>query len=78
MSVEKALEFISQVRASKALQSRVHALRGANALADLVRIAAEEGFTFTEADYREAVVQSSGGELTDEALDQLNSEMRQF
>ena len=68
MSIEAAQAFMHTARKTKALQQRLDALRGRDALNQLVAIAREAGFEFSVAEYREAVVLESGGELEDQAL----------
>lgn len=75
MSIETALKFMECARCDAKIQKQVLALRGAQALQDMVAIAAAHGFEFTEEDYRAAVVASADGELSDEALDELAREM---
>ncbi len=75
MSVAAALAFMQQVAASKELQAEIGALKGASALQDLAKIAHVHGHDFTAEEYRQAVVMESGGELSEEAIDSLASEM---
>ena len=71
-----AHEFINRVRANAALRARVSALTGAGTLGRLVAIAHEEGFEFSEDEYRAAVATASEGELSEEALDVLIQEIQ--
>lgn len=71
MSVENAEAFIAAVRSSAGLQREVDALQGRHTLARLAEIGAREGYQFSEAEYREAVVNQAGGELSPEALDEV-------
>jgi predicted ribosomally synthesized peptide with nif11-like leader len=75
MSEQTALDFIKQVRCSPVLSRRINALKGAGAVRDLVQIAAEEGFRFTEDEYRQAIVTLSNGELSEDSLNALSREM---
>ena len=75
MPQQDALRFIGFVRANSPIQEKINALRGAGALQELARIGRENGFEFTEEEYRAAVSASSNGELTPEALDELSREL---
>lgn len=75
MSVENALAFLEYLQTRDAVRRRIAQLKGAGALRDLAAIGTEEGFDFTEQEYRAAVVHLSEGELSDEALDQLVRDM---
>jgi predicted ribosomally synthesized peptide with nif11-like leader len=75
MATEQAHCFMEYARRTPEIQSRIEKLKGASAVRDLVDIAAEAGFAFTEAEYRTAVVEASNGELSDESLDELVRQM---
>jgi hypothetical protein len=75
LSEQIALDFMEKARRSPALCRRINALKGAGAVESLVKIAAEEGFVFTEEEYRKAVVTLAAGELSDDTLDALVQEM---
>ena len=75
MSREQAELFIVHVRRDDVLQEKLNAARGREALAQLVQLATERGFHFTESEYREAVVAAAEGELSSESLDSLVHEM---
>ena len=71
MSQAEAEQFIGQIGASEALQGEVALLQGKGALSKLVRLGADHGLTFTEEEYRAAVVAMTDGALSDESLDEL-------
>lgn len=75
MSQEQAERFLDHVEGDPGLRARLGALRGKDALAQLVAIAREAGFSFTEGEYRGAVVARSEGELSAESLDALIREI---
>jgi len=75
MSVENALKFMEAAAQDPDLRMRVGALSGPDTLSRLAEIAAEAGYSFTEAEYREAVAQTADGELDDEALDEAARQM---
>ena len=75
MSEANAHAFLEHVRRRPPLQKCIAALKGRSALRDLVTIAAQEGFEFSEEDYRAAIVTCSQGELSPESLDQLTRDM---
>ncbi len=75
MAITDAENFIAAVRNAPALRREVGALKGADALARLVAIAAREGHRFTEAEYRAAVVRQSRGELSEESLEEVAREL---
>lgn len=70
MSMENAREFIRTVGESPALQERLAALTGRDAVTGLCAIAAELGFQFNPEEYREAVVEEADGGLSEEAIDE--------
>jgi hypothetical protein len=75
MSEQTALDFIKHARRSPVLSRRINALKGAGAVRDLVQIAAEEDFCFTEEEYRQAIVTLSNGELSEDSITALSQEM---
>ena len=75
MSIQHAVEFMRLARRDKALQRELAALRGAGAVAELTGIAAGRGYTFTEAEYFQAAVADSNGELSEESIDALSREI---
>ena len=54
MSVAAALKFIQQVRADSGLKAQIEALGRAAELAPVIEIGQAAGFTFTDADLRQA------------------------
>jgi predicted ribosomally synthesized peptide with nif11-like leader len=54
MSVQAALQFISQVRGDLSLQDKINALGPIPDLADILPIGAEAGFNFTVEELRRA------------------------
>ncbi len=75
MGEEQAHAFLDAAERDEALRAEIAQARGAGALAALCAIAKEAGFTFTEEDYRAAIVARSGGELSTESLTELMREM---
>ena len=71
MSETEAKAFIARVGEHAALRAEVDALRGGDVLQRLVKLGAENGFQFTEEDYRQAVVSLADGELSEESLDEV-------
>ena len=71
MSMEEALKFIAQVGKSAELQEAVNALQGKGVLGKLAELGEQHGFSFTEDEYRAAVVELADGALSDEALDEV-------
>jgi predicted ribosomally synthesized peptide with nif11-like leader len=69
MSVAQATAFIEYVGASPALQREIDGYSGPGVLKRLVDLGARTGFSFTEEDYRNAVIELADGELSDESLD---------
>lgn len=75
MSVERALEFLTYVGQRPALQERIAAFKGRTALDEMRGVAAEEGFVFTDADYRAAIVILAEGQLSEEAIREVQREL---
>lgn len=75
MSVDNALKFLALTRRSPELRRRLSEFKGREALAGLVALAGERGFSFSEEDYRQAVVRSAAGELDTDALNGVLDEM---
>jgi predicted ribosomally synthesized peptide with nif11-like leader len=71
MSTQQAHAFMKHARRNPDLRKRIEALEGADAIREMAAIAEEYGFHFNENEYREAVVDLSGGELSDESLREL-------
>tara|TARA_R110001592_G_scaffold22785_5_gene90279 strand:+ start:81 stop:314 length:234 start_codon:yes stop_codon:yes gene_type:complete len=69
--MDSAKEFISKIGASPELQEAVNALQGTGVLARMVDLGVAHGYTFTEDEYRAAVVDLADGALSDEALDEV-------
>jgi predicted ribosomally synthesized peptide with nif11-like leader len=75
MSQQQARAFMEYAQGDEATARRVAALKGRTALQELVAIAGEHGFAFTEEEYRAAVVEAAEGELSDEAIRKTQREM---
>jgi predicted ribosomally synthesized peptide with nif11-like leader len=75
MSIEQAHAFLSEVERNRGLQKRLSKLKGREALAELVALAAGEGYTFTISEYRQAIIDVTDGELSDESLGEVRREM---
>lgn len=75
MSVENALAFLRHLEGQPGLRARIAEFGGRGAVEALCRLAAGEGYTFSEADYRAAVVELAEGELSDAALEETQREM---
>jgi predicted ribosomally synthesized peptide with nif11-like leader len=75
MAVDNALAFLAHLETRADLRARIAEFKGRNAIDALRRLAASEGFHFSEADYRAAVVALAEGELSDEALAETQREM---
>jgi len=75
MSEAEAHRFLEEVRRNEVLRQQLEALRGRDALVALAAIAAEAGFDFTEEEYRAAVVAQAEGELSEDAIREVQREM---
>ena len=75
MSREAALQFIARAGADSALGKRLAGLKGRTAIEALCAIAAEQGYSFNEEDYRAAVVALAEGELDEEALEEVRRQL---
>lgn len=75
MSVEQALAFLKHLELRDDLRARIAEFGGRGAIGALGRLAATEGFQFSEEDYRAAVIEMADGELSDEALEATQREM---
>lgn len=71
MSEDVAIAFIAHVEKTPDLQVAIEGLRGPGVLKQLVALAAAQGYTFTEEEYRLAVVQLADGALSEESLDEV-------
>ena len=71
MSQEEAVRFIAFVGESPELQAEIDSYKGAGVLKRLAALAGRHGFTFSEEEYRAAVVQLAEGDLSEEALDEV-------
>lgn len=75
MPVDDALKFINHVGHSPELRKRVEALKGVHAIRDMAVLAGQEGFRFTEEEYRAAVMVLAEGELSEESLNEVLREL---
>ncbi len=75
MSIDRALEFLDHVAQHTALQERIAAFKGRTAIDELRAVAAEEGFVFTDEDYRAAITHLAEGELSDDAIREVQREL---
>ena len=75
MSQQLAKAFIEQAQGDPAIGRRLAALKGRTALQELLAIAREYGFVFTDEDYRAAVVEAAEGELSDDEIRKTQREM---
>jgi hypothetical protein len=75
VSIERAKDFLRDIPMTPALEERVRALEPRAGLTPLLALARREGYDFSEAHYRAAVVDLAEGELSDAALDQVLDEM---
>jgi predicted ribosomally synthesized peptide with nif11-like leader len=75
MSIEIALQFLDHVGQRPALQARIAAFKGRTAIDGLRAVAAEAGFIFSDEDYRAAITHLAAGELSDEAIREVQREL---
>lgn len=75
MSVDTALRFLEFVATQPELQQEIATFKGRTAIESLRALAAGVGFAFSEDDYRAAIVKLAEGELSEEAIRDVQREL---
>ena len=76
MSIDDAKAFLARAERDATLREELNALTGPGLLKQLSVIGARHGCVFTEAEYRQAVVDLADGELSEEALAEVLRELK--
>lgn len=75
MSVETALRFLEFVATRPELQEQIAAFKGRTAIDSLRALAAGQGYDFSDEEYRAAIVKLAEGELSEEAIREVQREL---